>query len=338
MRGWPNQCTSLQQSGVTVPVASDAGVVLRRVQGGARRRRQTAELRLVTLDPTANFEVGCHVWHASTCRRRCSIHVTRLRRRGRTVDVIARGAGRTRVNPACRRAWLGGWRRMHDFVLPWHCLLCGAPGTPGLDLCADCAVDMPRNTSCCVRCALPLPAAAVCCGYCLRHPPVWDAAWAPFRYGWPLDRLETRYKFAGDLAAGRVLATLWRREPSPPSSTLPQALLPVPLHRGRLRRRGFNQALELAKPLAHAFGLPLYAQALHRVRATEAQSELDAGGRRRNVRGAFAIAPGIHLPGHVAVVDDVMTTGATLAECVRVLKRSGVQCVDVWALARADKK
>jgi len=109
----------------------------------------------------------------------------------------------------------------------------------------------------------------------------------------------------------------------------------VPLHRGRLRRRGFNQALELAKPLARAFGLPLYAQALHRVRATQAQSELDAASRRRNVRHAFAVAPGSRLPDHVAVVDDVMTTGATLAECVRVLKRSGVRRVDVWALARA---
>jgi len=239
------------------------------------------------------------------------------------------------VNPVCRRALLTGCRGVHDFLLPWHCLLCGAHGMPGLDLCADCAADMPRNLSCCGHCALPLPAAAASCGHCLRHPPTWDAAWAPFRYGWPLDRLETRYKFAGDLAAGRVLATLWEREPVLPSSALPQVLLPVPLHRGRLRRRGFNQALELARPLARAFGLPLHAQALCRVRATQAQSDLDAASRRRNVRHAFAVAPGTHLPGHVAVVDDVMTTGATLAECARVLRQYGVARVDVWALARA---
>ena len=119
----------------------------------------------------------------------------------------------------------------------------------------------------------------------------------------------------------------------PPESS--RALLTVPLHLGRLRKRGFNQALELAKPLALAFGLPVHARALRRVRATEAQSELDAGSRRRIVRGAFAVADGARLPTHVAVVDDVMTTGATLAECVRVLKRSGVHRVDVWALARA---
>lgn len=230
------------------------------------------------------------------------------------------------------------WQVLQRCVLPLRCLLCGAAGANGVDLCAACAAELPRNPSCCARCALPLATPAALCGECQQHAPPWDAAWAPFRYGWPLDRLETRYKFAGDLAAGRALTTLWQRESALPSSALPQALLPVPLHRGRLRRRGFNQALELAKPLAQAFGLPLYAQALHRQRATQAQSELDAPSRRRNVRGAFAIAPGIRLPDHVAVVDDVMTTGATLAECARVLRRSGVQCVDVWALARADKK
>jgi len=231
---------------------------------------------------------------------------------------------------------MGAWRWLQQFAMPWHCLLCGAAGAQDMDLCTHCAAEMPRNACCCARCALPLPVPAATCGRCQQHAPPWDAAWAPFRYAWPLDRLETRYKFAGDLAAGRVLATLWQREPRPPA--LPQALLAVPLHAGRLRRRGYNQALELAKPLARTFGLPLHARALRRVRATDAQSELDAGSRRRNVRGAFALAPGLRLPAHVAVIDDVMTTGATLAECARVLKHAGVQRVDVWALARASKK
>ncbi|MEO8747141.1 MAG: double zinc ribbon domain-containing protein, partial [Rhodanobacter sp.] len=179
-------------------------------------------------------------------------------------------------------------RWLHEFALPWQCLLCGSSGAHGMDLCANCAAEMPRNPCCCARCALPLPAPTSLCGRCQRQAPAWDAAWAPFRYGWPLDRLETRCKFAGDLAAGRVLATLWQREPC--TIALPQALLAVPLHAGRLRKRGFNQALELAKPLAQAFGLPLQAQALRRVCATNAQSELDAMARRRNVRGAFALA------------------------------------------------
>ena len=230
--------------------------------------------------------------------------------------------------------WRSSWQHLRQFVLPWHCLLCGAPGAEGLDLCVDCAAELPRNTHCCARCALPLALPAALCGRCQRHAPLWDAAWAPFRYGWPLDRLEARYKFSADLAAGRTLSTLWQRERR--ALALPEALLVVPLHRARLRQRGYNQALELARPMASAMRVPLRADALRRVRPTHAQTELDARARRRNVRGAFAVTPGVALPKHVAVLDDVMTTGATLAECTRVLKRAGVQRVDVWALARAS--
>ncbi|OOG48584.1 ComF family protein [Rhodanobacter sp. C01] len=225
------------------------------------------------------------------------------------------------------------WWQLQRFVLPWRCLLCGAAGDHGIDLCADCAAELPRNRSCCARCALPLATPAAMCGECLRSAPPWGAAWAPFRYGWPLDRLESRYKFGSDLAAGHVLSTLWRREPCP--IDLPKLLLTVPLHRSRLRRRGFNQALELVRPLARELGVPWRHDALQRLRRTDAQTELDAISRRRNVRGAFALHSTIELPPHVAILDDVMTTGATLAECARVLKRAGVQRVDVWALARA---
>ena len=228
-----------------------------------------------------------------------------------------------------RRTLLG----LRHFVLPLRCLLCGAAGANGMDLCADCAAELPRNRSCCARCALPLAAPAELCGECQRHTPSWDAGWAPFRYGWPLDRLESRYKFAGDLAAGRVLSVLWQREPCPVE--LPALLLSVPLHRSRLRQRGYNQALELARPLAKALHVPLRHDVLQRQRRTDAQTELDASSRRRNVRGAFALREGVALPPHVAILDDVMTTGATLAECARVLKHSGVTRVDVWALARA---
>jgi ComF family protein len=222
---------------------------------------------------------------------------------------------------------------LHRWLLPWRCLLCSDAGANGIDLCADCAAELPRNTHCCQRCALPLPIAAPLCGRCQRKPPPWDAAWAPFRYAWPLDRLETRFKFSRDLAAGRVLATMWRREAHPVD--VPQMIIPVPLHRRRLRERGYNQALELAKPLAHALDVPCHHDLLQRVRHTDAQTGLDAVERRRNLRNAFRLREGESLPAHIAVLDDVFTTGATLAECVRVLKRAGVARVDVWALARA---
>lgn len=220
-----------------------------------------------------------------------------------------------------------------DALLPSHCLLCGARGQGALSLCADCASDMPRNTVCCARCALPLESPAPLCGRCLRREPPWASAWVPFRYEWPLAQLEARFKFGGDLAAGHTLSRLWISSVKP--ADLPQAIVPVPLHRSRLRRRGYNQALELAKPLARYLGVPLLRDALRRMRATHAQTELSAVQRRRNVRGAFATNFDGAVPEHVAVLDDVFTTGATLAECVRVLKHAGVTRVDVWALARA---
>jgi len=114
----------------------------------------------------------------------------------------------------------------------------------------------------------------------------------------------------------------------------PDALVPLPLHRARLRSRGYDQALELSRPLAQAFGLPLLDRALVRRRATPAQSRLDAAARRRNLRGAFDADPAVVLPPHVAIVDDVVTTGATLHAAARALRRAGAQRVDAWVCAR----
>ncbi|HEU0276520.1 MAG TPA: ComF family protein [Rhodanobacteraceae bacterium] len=235
--------------------------------------------------------------------------------------------------PPTPAAWL---QRALDRLLPAHCLACGAHGQGGFSLCAACAGELPRNAVCCARCALPLASPAPLCGRCLRRAPPWDAAWAPFRYEWPLAPLEARFKFGGDLAAGHTLALAWLAA-SPPTA-LPDAIVPVPLHRSRLRRRGYNQALELARPLARHFRIPLLRDALHRTRATTAQTELDAVHRRRNVRGAFVARLDGAPPRHVAVLDDVFTTGATLGECARVLKRAGVARVEVWALARAPMR
>lgn len=223
-----------------------------------------------------------------------------------------------------------------DALLPSHCLLCGARGQDALSLCPDCAADMPHNTMCCARCALPLESPAPLCGRCIKRAPPWDAAWVPFRYEWPLAQLEARFKFGGDLAAGRTLSLLWSTSQAP--QEMPDAIVPVPLHHSRLRQRGYNQALELAKPLAKHFGIPLLRNGLHRSRVTQAQTELNAVQRRRNVRGAFVANLDGKASQHVAVLDDVFTTGATLVECARLLKRAGVRRVDVWALARAPAR
>ncbi len=222
-------------------------------------------------------------------------------------------------------------------LLPLTCLLCGARGARGRDLCEGCARDIPVNDCCCPRCALPLNKPAPLCGECLDREPPFASAWVPFRYAHPLDLLEARFKFRGDLAAGRVLADLMIERAIVNPQTRPELMVAVPLHASRLRTRGYNQAWELAKALSAALGIPTARDLLVRTRATAAQTGLDAAARRRNLRRAFAVAKSADLPDHVALIDDVMTTGATLRECARTLRRAGVARVDVWALARAPQ-
>jgi len=227
--------------------------------------------------------------------------------------------------------------RLLRAVLPLRCLLCGAPGANQRDLCAGCARDFAINRPCCPRCALPLETAAPLCGECLASEPPFAAAWAPFRYGHPLDLLEARFKFRGDLAAGRVLADLTIERAGIDAPARPDLMLAVPLHESRLRQRGYNQAYELARPLARTLGVSLDRDLLVRTRATPAQTGLDAAARRRNLRGAFKVVSERKLPEHIVLIDDVMTTGATLRECARTLRRAGVTRVDAWVLARAPQ-
>jgi ComF family protein len=235
-------------------------------------------------------------------------------------------------------AKVDGWAtRALRMLLPLRCLLCGAPGAQGRDLCDGCASDLPRNDICCPRCALPLKAPAPLCGECIEHEPPFAAAWVPFRYAHPLDLLEARFKFRGDLAAGRVLSGLLIDRAGIDAPARPDVIVAVPLHASRLRERGYNQAFELAKPLSRALGIPIARDLLQRVRATPAQTGLDAASRHRNLRRAFAVTASAPLPAHVVLIDDVMTTGATLRECARTLRRAGAARVDVWAVARAPQ-
>lgn len=234
----------------------------------------------------------------------------------------------------------GAWARIGQALWPLRCLLCRDPGAAGRDLCAACTAALPWNRAACPRCALPLAAGealpgaqAQACGECLRRSPPLDAVRAAFIYGFPVDRLLPRLKFHGDLAAGRLLAAAMAAACA--DMPRPDALLPLPLARARLRRRGYDQALELARPLARSLSIPLLDGALVRRRDTAPQSTLDAVARRRNLGGAFAVPAGAHLPTHVALVDDVMTTGATLHAAARALRRAGVARVDAWVCARA---
>jgi len=214
--------------------------------------------------------------------------------------------------------------------LPAHCLLCAAPADDGA-LCAPCRAELPYLADpLCPRCALPSPTGETC-GACLRRPPHYDAVIAPCVYAYPLDRLIQAFKFHARLAVAPLIAGLMldRLRGAP----APDLVVPLPLARERLVERGFNQSVELARPIAHALGLRLAPETVERVRHAAAQSDLPWSERARNVRGAFVCVRDVR-DLSVAIVDDVMTTGATLEEVARVLKRRGATRVSCWVAAR----
>ncbi len=242
---------------------------------------------------------------------------------------------------------------LQSFFLPARCLLCGARGQGRtLDICAACEADLPRNARCCLRCADTLPEAppelpllpqpstlsAAICGRCTARPPHFDRAVVPYRYAYPIDRLVQRLKYEGALPFGRVLGMLLAAAVrSRAREDQPQALLPVPLHIARHRERGFNQACELARPVSRLLRIPVDDRLCRRMRNTADQTGLLAGQRRKNLRRAFAVvrpSPWIH----VALIDDVVTTGSTTGELARALKRAGAERVEVWAVARATRQ
>lgn len=230
-----------------------------------------------------------------------------------------------------------GWlKRATARLYPAYCLLCSRPSHGRQELCTDCARDLPWNRHACPRCALPMPieSGAQLCGQCLRSPPAWDDAQSPLIYDWPLDQLLQRFKFHSDLATGRLLGELLADFLAAAPGTKPDVLMPVPLHGARLRERGFNQALELARPVSRRLRLRLDSRACVRRKNTAVQSKLDAKERRRNLRDAFEVCRPV-TDAHIAVLDDVITTGATVAALSQVLREAGAARVTVWSLARA---
>jgi ComF family protein len=211
------------------------------------------------------------------------------------------------------------------------CLLCGASSLTGV-LCAGCQADLPRlDTRRCPQCALPTPDGEIC-GACLRQPPTFSHSESVYRYDHPLDSLIHALKYSGQLAVARYLAEhLAQRLQDLPR---PDILLPMPLHPKRLRERGFNQAALIAGHLAQRLDLKMDARACRRLRDTPPQVGLALRERRRNMRGAFHCE--LRLDGcRVALVDDVMTTGASLDALARAIKQAGASDIATWTIARA---
>jgi ComF family protein len=223
-----------------------------------------------------------------------------------------------------------GMRASVECALPPCCALC-ARATGGAFLCDACAGSIVLPAPC-PRCALPSPGGATC-GRCLAHPPAWDAAVAAGAYAFPLDRLVQRLKYGGDLPLAAALGEqLAAAAAARGAISRVDVLVPMPLSAQRQRERGCNQAREIARVTSRAAGLPMRG-GLARSRHAAPQAALPWRERVRNVRGAFAATRAFDGE-RVALVDDVMTSGATAAAAASALRRGGASRVEVWVVAR----
>ena len=228
------------------------------------------------------------------------------------------------------------WLNFNLFLAHFtDCRLCSLPTDNRNGICHDCLADLPRIQHACPRCGAGLgEPVATACGACLRQPPQYNSSCIPYRYAPPLIPLITGLKFHARLAEARLLTELFLASYSTATLSLPQCLIPVPLHPQRLRERGYNQALELARMLSQRLHLPVENQVVQRRLHTAPQSELSGESRRRNMRRAFQLKAPVPCQ-HVAIIDDVVTTGSTVNELARVLRHGGVEVIEVWAIARA---
>ncbi len=232
--------------------------------------------------------------------------------------------------------------RVIDSLIPRHCLFCLEQTSGNNDLCPHCRTHIQHNKLACQRCALPLSTSdSSICGNCLSHQYYYNQVYSPFIYTDAIRYLIRQLKYHNKIHYAQTLARLFIQ-----SSTqfqdfqLPEVLIPMPMHTQRLQQRGYNQALELARFFAAHFQLQLDYKSLLRTRPTLLQAGLNAKERQKNVKNAFNINKHAHISRlsgiqHIALIDDVMTTGSTLNEAAKILRQSGIKRVDAWIIARA---
>lgn len=222
-----------------------------------------------------------------------------------------------------------------------HCLLCDEVADGTTPVCMACETELPWLGDHCQRCAVPLPAAGMTCGQCLMQPPAFERVVAPWTYNFPIDSLITRFKHSAKWPYGHLLGDLLAQSLQHRFNDdlpRPDVLVPVPMSTRRLRQRGFNQAAMLARWLSERLDVPIDERLLLRPQDTNAQQDLNAEARKRNLHHAFAMASDASVKGrHLALVDDVLTTGATAQALALLLLDAGASRVDVYCLARTPK-
>ena len=234
---------------------------------------------------------------------------------------------RPALRPPLRQPWRSPW--------PGRCEVCRCWTADRL--CGDCRRPLTTAVPRCLRCGLRVPAGLSECTDCRREPPPFARCVCATDYGFPWDRLIGRFKYEPAPELASLLSTALATAAGQTAAALPQAFVALPLSAARLRERGFDQAWELARRLGASLGLPAHARALERRFDGRAQAELTRTQRLRNLQGAFTVTASARpaVEGrHLALVDDVMTTGATAQEAARALLAAGAAQVDVWVVAR----
>lgn len=248
-------------------------------------------------------------------------------------------------------------KKLLSSVFPSRCLLCQKTVKPQthsvhIEICSECFQRLPHNKVNCSHCALPLPddlTNNILCGRCIKKPPAFDYAYSPLRYEDDVIRLMHQLKFGEKITYSRtfgemllqLLSQKLSQGDNQQGQNKPDCLLPVPLHRSRLRQRGFNQSIELARVISKKLNIPIEYDAVNRTRSTASQMGLDAVARKKNINGAFSVKWKLSdklKDKHILIIDDVMTTGSTVNELAKTLKRSGVARVGVLSFARAPVK
>ncbi len=214
------------------------------------------------------------------------------------------------------------------WLLPQSCFLCGDNSNQAI--CVACWADLPFIETACLRCSQPLEQTCIC-EQCKQEPPPYTHTQAIFSYVYPVDKLIAAAKYEQNLAVLNLLGNLMAQRLT--IEPRPDVLIPIPLHLKRLRQRGYNQAVELAKCIKKSTGIALNYTACKRIKNTPPQARLNNAQRKINIKGAFQV---LRIEPHwryIVLIDDVMTTGSTVQELANEFLKAGVQRVDVWCCA-----
>jgi ComF family protein len=216
------------------------------------------------------------------------------------------------------------------------CILCGQEADLPVELCSPCKKALLGNVHRCNRCGLELSFGEKICGKCLSRPPVFDRCESVLGYTLEAGQLIRQLKYNQKTSVAHVMAYLLAEYLQTHREVLPEAIIPMPIHRNRLYRRGFNQTMEIAKYLGVILDIPVDYKCCQRTKQIESQTNLSVFGRRNNVKGVFRMIKEVSYK-HVAILDDVVTTGATVEELTRVLKSVGIKNVEVWCCVRTEE-